>query len=132
MRFRLFASAVGVVLLARVLASSSVAAQVSAPTGDAARGKVTFERTGCYQCHGTQGQGGNAGPRIAAPVPMQWPALSNFVRATRRNMPPYTDKVLSNQDLADIYAYLRSIPAAPDFTTIPLLNGLLTASPAPR
>jgi mono/diheme cytochrome c family protein len=128
-RYGLFVSAALAVLSAGVSVSSAPAAQPSAPTGDAAKGKVTFERTGCYQCHGTEGQGGNAGARIAAPVPMQWPAFSTFVRSTRRTMPPYTEKVLSNQDLADIYAYLRSIPAAPDFTTIPLLNGMLNASP---
>jgi mono/diheme cytochrome c family protein len=116
-------------LAATVAASSDLGAQASVPAGDAAKGKITFDRTGCYQCHGTQGQGGSAGARIAAPVPLQWPAFSTFVRTTKRNMPPYTEKVLSNQDLADIYAYLRSIPAAPEFTTIPLLNGMLTPTP---
>jgi hypothetical protein len=38
-------------------------------------------------------------------------------------MPPYTEKVLSDQELADIYAYLQAIPTAPAFTTIPLLSG---------
>jgi hypothetical protein len=28
-------------------------------------------------------------------------------------MPPYTTKVLSDTDLADIYAFLQSVPAAP-------------------
>jgi len=58
---------------------------------------------------------------------MTWAVFSRFVRTTRGNMPPYTEKVLSNQELADIYAYLQSIPPAPDFTTIPLLNGMMTA-----
>ena len=45
-------------------------------------------------------------------------------------MPPYPESVLSNQELADIYAFMRSIPPAPDFKTIPLLNGMMTtASP---
>ncbi len=30
--------------------------------------------------------------------------------------------MLSNEDLADIYAYLQSIPKTPDYKTIPLLN----------
>ena len=118
------------ILVATALAMSpALAAQTAAPAGDAAKGKATFDRIGCYQCHGTQGQGGGAGARIAAPVPMQWPAFSNFVRTTKRNMPPYTEKVLSNRDLADLYAYLRSIPPAPEFTTIPLLSGMLTTPP---
>jgi mono/diheme cytochrome c family protein len=113
-------------------ASSAFAAQAAAPAGDIAKGKTSFERTGCWQCHGHQGQGGREGPRIASPVPMAWPAFSAFVRTTRADMPPYTENVLSNQELADMYAYMRSIPPAPDFTTIPILNGLLTIAPAPR
>ena len=113
-------------------ASSAFAAQAAAPAGDIAKGKTSFERTGCWQCHGHQGQGGREGPRIASPVPLAWPAFSAFVRTTRADMPPYTENVLSNQELADMYAYMRSIPPAPDFTTIPLLNGLLTIAPAQR
>src|SRR2546423_1950062 len=90
-----------------------------------AKGKASFERTGCWQCHGRQGQGGRESPRIASPVPMSWPVLSRFVRTTKADMPPYTESVLSNQELADIYAYLRSMPPAPDFRTIPLLNGMM-------
>jgi mono/diheme cytochrome c family protein len=117
-------------LTAAFAASSTFAAQAAAPAGDAAKGQATFERTGCWQCHGHQGQGGREGPRIASPVPMAWSALSTFVRTTKRNMPPYTEKVLSNQELADIYAYLRSLPPAPDFKTIPLLNGMMTTASA--
>jgi len=60
---------------------------------------------------------------------MNWQVLSTFVRTTKGDMPPYTEKVLSNQELADVYDYLRSIPPAPEFKTIPLLNGLMTTAP---
>ena len=103
-------------------ASPAFAAQAAAPAGDVAKGKASFERTGCWQCHGRQGQGGREGPRIAAPVPMAWPVLSAFVRTTRRDMPPYTEKVLSNQELADIYAFLLTIPPPPDPNSIPLMK----------
>ena len=93
----------------------------AAPAGDPVKGKANFERVGCWQCHGREGQGGREGPRIAAPVPMAYAALSGFVRTTSGDMPPYTEKVLSNQELTDIYAYLQSIPAPPDHKTIPLL-----------
>ena len=93
----------------------------AAPAGDAVKGKANFERVGCWQCHGREGQGGREGPRIAAPVPLAYPALSGFVRTTSGDMPPYTEKVLSNQELTDIYAYLQSIPAPPDHKSIPLL-----------
>src|SRR5439155_16152776 len=117
---------------AAVAASSAFAAQAAVPAGDVAKGKASFERTGCWQCHGRQGQGGREGPRIASPVPMAWPALSRFVRTTKGDMPPYTERVLSDQELADVYAYLRSIPPAPDFRTIPLLNGMLAPASAQR
>jgi len=94
----------------------------AAPAGDPVKGKANFERVGCYQCHGHEGQGGREGPRIAAPVPLAYPALSGFVRTTSGDMPPFTEKVLSNQELTDIYAYLQSIPAPPDHKTIPLLS----------
>jgi mono/diheme cytochrome c family protein len=44
------------------------------------------------------------------------------VRTTDRAMPPYSEAVLSNEDLADIHAYLQSIPKPPDAKNIPLLN----------
>ena len=68
-----------------------------------------------------KGQGGVAG-RTLAPNPLPFEALQNFVRTTNRNMPPYREEILSNDDLADIYAYLQSIPKGPDPKSIPLLN----------
>jgi mono/diheme cytochrome c family protein len=37
-------------------------------------------------------------------------------------MPPYTKKVVTDQELAEIYAYLQSIPKPPDAKTIPALR----------
>jgi mono/diheme cytochrome c family protein len=132
MRKTLLAIAGASLSAAAFAASSAFAAQPAAPAGDVAKGKTSFERTGCWQCHGHQGQGGREGPRIASPVPLAWPAFSAFVRTTRADMPPYTESVLSNQELADIYAYVRSIPPAPDFKTIPILNGMMTTASAQR
>jgi len=36
-------------------------------------------------------------------------------------MPPYTGKVVSDQEMADIYAFLLTIPAPPAANTIPIL-----------
>jgi mono/diheme cytochrome c family protein len=87
---------------------------------DAAKGKVAFVKNGCYQCHGFAAQGG-VGPKLG-PKPMPYEAFTNFVRTSNRAMPPYSEQILSNEDLADIYAYLESIPAGPDPKSIPLLN----------
>lgn len=92
----------------------------SAMAADAAKGKQTFVKAGCFQCHGYLGQGG-VGPKLG-PGPLPYEAFSGFVRTTNRQMPPYSEQILSNNDLADIYAYLQSVPASPDAKSIPLLN----------
>ena len=88
---------------------------------DAQKGKTAYVKHGCWQCHGFVGQGGIAGPKLA-PEPMPLAAMSAFVRNTRGAMPPYMEAVLSNEDLADLHAYLQSIPKAADYKSIPLLN----------
>lgn len=89
--------------------------------GDAKKGKVAFEKNGCWQCHGHEGQGGIAGPALAR-TQLPYEALNTFVRETNGPMPPFTKKILADQDLEDIYAYLQSIPAPADYKTIKLLN----------
>ena len=102
-------------------AASVVLGHTAALAASAEKGKSLFMTYGCFQCHGTLGQGGNAGPKLA-PNPMPYEALSSFVRTTSRQMPPYREAVLPNEDLADIYAYLQSVPPVPDYKTIPLLK----------
>jgi ubiquinol-cytochrome c reductase cytochrome c subunit len=76
---------------------------------------------GCWQCHGTVGQGSPiSGPKLA-PDPLPLEAMSAFIRGSNRAMPPYKEEVLPNTDLADIHAYLSSVPKPPDYKTIPLL-----------
>jgi mono/diheme cytochrome c family protein len=98
-----------------------VLSYASANAASAENGKGLFLKVGCYQCHGTQGQGGSAGPRLA-PDPMPFETLAAFVRTSPREMPPFHVKVLSDADLADIYAYLQSIPKPPDVKSLPQLN----------
>ena len=71
-------------------------------------GKAVFIQKGCWQCHGTMGQGSimTSGGKRLAPNPLPWETFSYFVRSTNRAMPPFSEKVLSDSDLADIYAYL--------------------------
>src|SRR5258705_12244306 len=124
-------SAAVLVIGASLSGGSAAFAAQAAPQGDAAKGKANFERVGCYQCHGHLGQGGREGPRIADPVPLAWPAFQAWVRTTSGDMPPYTPKVLSDQELTDIYAYIQSVPKAPDFKSIPLLSQQITAANTP-
>ena len=85
------------------------------------RQESSSSKYGCYQCHGTQGQGTTAGARLA-PKPIALAALIAYVRQPKGQMPPYTAKVVSDAELADIRAYLASIPEPPPAKNIPLLN----------
>lgn len=86
--------------------------------GNADNGKKLFLKNGCYECHGTVGQGGT-GPRLA-PRPLAPAALSAYVRNPGAGMPPYSAKVMSDAEVADIRAYLATIPDPPKDT--PLLK----------
>ena len=90
------------------------------PRGDAANGKKLFETIGCFECHGFAGQGGAAGPKLIEPP--AFPAYIVQLRTPRAVMPPYTARVLSDQQAADIYAHMLTFPKAPDPATIPLLR----------
>lgn len=90
-------------------------------SSDADNGKKLFSKYGCYQCHGTQGQGTTAGARLA-PKPIALAALIAYVRRPAGQMPPYTVKVVSDAELGDIRAYLATIPEPPPAKNIPLLN----------
>jgi mono/diheme cytochrome c family protein len=89
--------------------------------GNAEAGKKLFAADGCYECHGRQGAGASTGPRIGPPA-ITFAAVVRYVRAPTGQMPPYTAKVVSDQDLADIYAFLKSFPAPKPAKDIPLLN----------
>ena len=98
-------------------------------TGNVENGKRVYMEKTCFFCHGTVGQGaGNTGARLTPPARN----LAGFIRYIRRptgSMAAYTEKVISDQDLTDIYAYLRSIPAPKPTKDIPLLNQLKQPQP---
>ncbi len=87
----------------------------------AKEGEAAYMKNGCWQCHGTQGQGGVAGLKLA-PNPKPLAYFNAFIRNTVGPMPPYSEKILSAEELANIHAYLESMPAAPDPKTLPLLQ----------
>ena len=95
-----------------------------ASAASAEKGREAFLKHGCFQCHGTLGQGSviTSSGKVLTDTALPYEAFSAFVRTTNRAMPPYSEKILPEEDLGDIYAYLKSIPKAADFKTIPLLN----------
>ena len=115
----------GTALVAAVIGLATAAAQQPAtgsPAANAKAGQTRFLKIGCYQCHGNEGQGGAAGPRIGRSPMLALPNFIAYVRAPRGEMPPYTVKVITDKDLEDIYAYLASLPPPPAVESIPLLK----------
>jgi mono/diheme cytochrome c family protein len=102
------------------LVFSLLLAQAPAPGTD--HGKALFLRNGCYQCHGYAGQGGLAGPRLAQ-TKLTVTAFTAYVHnPPPGGMPPYRTKVMSDADLADVYAYIRTFPEPKPAKDNPLLN----------
>ena len=98
------------------------AQQASQSSANAGHGKTLYRETGCYQCHGLAGQGAPmTGPRVSR-TEFALDGFINQLRHPANQMPPYEAAVLSDQDAADIYAYLRQMPAPPDPNSIPLLK----------
>ena len=114
------------VVLLMLMAAVPLAAQApvsgaAPPKGDAENGKKIYDAYGCYQCHNYAAHGGGAGPRLA-PGPLPYESFRRYIREPTGQMPPYTTKSLSDQEIADIYAFLRTIPAPPAVDSIPLLR----------
>ena len=81
--------------------------------GDVGHGKQLFLADGCYSCHGTTGAGGGfAGPKLAHDG-LSPAAILQQMRQPQAQMPAYTDKVVPDQDAADIIAYIQSLSASP-------------------
>lgn len=110
---------------AAALAAMALSAQQSNQNlvGDAARGQTLFADTfNCYACHGFDALTGER--RL---LPMNYPqeGFITFVQnSPLPNMPAFPDA--SAQQLADIYAYIRTLsPAAPAVSEVPLLVDIL-------
>jgi len=108
------------IVLGGLFAAGGAFAQTDAPKGDAAAGKQLFAEKGCYSCHGFVGQGSSVGPRLTPPA--AYPAFVAQLRTPRLIMPPYVESLVSDQQTADIYAYLASQPKPADPKTVDLLK----------
>jgi mono/diheme cytochrome c family protein len=90
--------------------------------GNPQQGKELYLKYSCYACHGYDGHGG-AGARLV-PFAMTPARFTAYVRNPRR-MPPYTEKVLSDAQAADLFAYIKLLPASPAADQIPLLSRIM-------
>ena len=115
MKMTLFFSALTFVVMT---STSSLAQEASAE-----RGEQTYMRVGCYQCHGTDGKGSDAGTALT-PDPLPPEALANFIRFSPGRMPVYPEEVLSDAEIEDIVAWLQTVPPPPEPDSIAILRAL--------
>ena len=109
--------------VAALFVAGTALAQDKAPAGSAERGKQLYVELACHSCHALYGQGGgrSSWPKISRPV-MPWTAFLGLMRRPPRDMPAYTQKWVSDQGVADIYAYVMALKPSPAAKDIPLLN----------
>lgn len=93
-------------VLFSLLAAAALSACGSAPPGNTENGEKWYKMNNCGACHGEKGSGGR-GPSISG-IEM---SFGSFVKKLRKKdapiMPPYPETKISEQDAADIYAYLK-------------------------
>ena len=100
----------------------SQAANATPSSASIENGKRLYTNDGCYECHGRAAQGAlSSGPRIG-PNPAALGFFVAYIRHPSGQMPPYTEKVISDAELNDIHQYLKSLPPAPALQGIPILN----------
>jgi mono/diheme cytochrome c family protein len=106
------------------LIAASGWAQGTLPKGDAANGRTLYLADGCWLCHGRVGLGGlMTGPApVLAQTKLPFAAFSRQLRNPINDMPPYPVNLLSDKEVADIYAFLQALPGRRPVKDVPLLN----------
>lgn len=119
--FRVFTAAV--FSAAAILGAAAAQAQ-DAPAGDAAHGKAVFLKEACFTCHGRSGQGGayNGPAPILAQTALPFEGFRAQIRNPVNDMPAYSDAVLSDKDIADMYAFVKSLPGPRSPKDFPILS----------
>src|SRR3982750_4487886 len=116
-----------VAFVTMLIAGGIAFAQDARPGGSTAasveNGKRLFTRDGCWECHGYAGQGGRDGARLADTA-LTVAQLTRDICQPTGASPAYIDRVMTDQELADIWAYLKSMPTPKAAKDIPLLNEL--------
>jgi mono/diheme cytochrome c family protein len=97
-------------------------------TGNVERGKTLFTTAfKCASCHGSTGESGS--PRLVPMRRTQAEFIKFVQKPTVNQMPAFGDQ--SPQALADVYAYIKSIPerTPPPLQSNPILNDVLKTIP---
>lgn len=112
------------VVFVALAAGALVARARDAPKGDAAEGKRLFLADGCFLCHGRAGEGGamNGPAPILAKTEMPYEGFAAQLRHPINDMPAYSEKIMSDQQIADIYAYVQSLSGRLPLKDATILN----------
>jgi len=100
------------VLMAGGLGAFEGARAQQAPSGNATHGRELYLATGCFECHGRDGQGGafNGPVPSLAHTELGFEAFRDQLRQPANDMPAYAAVVMSDQDVADLLAFVRTLP----------------------
>jgi mono/diheme cytochrome c family protein len=95
-----------------------------APHGDAANGKRLYLNNNCFTCHGHSGQGGayNGPAPVLAGTALPFEAFLMQMRNPSNDMPAYAASVMSDQAVADVLAFLQSLPGPRNPNDIAILR----------
>jgi mono/diheme cytochrome c family protein len=130
-----------IAVTAALSGGSFVAAQERGADGDPAVGQQLYYDHGCYGCHGFNGETG-ARDLVAtgSPIIADVATFTTYLRlradqapllpSTR--MPNYPESALSDAEVRDIYAYVRTFALnAPEVDEVPALKAILDAASRP-
>jgi mono/diheme cytochrome c family protein len=101
---------VALITSAVALAGAPSAAAAQDPDPSTAAGKAAYERV-CHACHGPEGRG-DAAPRLV-PFQLALEELMAIVRDGRGEMPPVSERRLTDEEVAAIAGYLKSLSVTP-------------------
>jgi mono/diheme cytochrome c family protein len=107
--------------LAVVLSTAAaMAGQAEPPPG-----KVPYDRV-CRVCHGEDARG-DAGPRLV-PLDMEYEEVIAKVREGGSEMPPISTTTVSDDEVKQIFAYLKSLSPAADHAASHVISRLVTTA----
>jgi mono/diheme cytochrome c family protein len=109
---------IGFALAALCAGAMATAARAQdAPRGDAANGKRLYMDNNCFTCHG------HAGPApVLAKTAMPFEGFLFQTRNPSNDMPAYAASVIPDQGVADILAFLQSLPGPRNAKDIAILK----------
>src|SRR2546422_8367896 len=113
-----------VVVIASLVPTAATPQSNAAPTGNVNNGKDLYLKIGCWECHGYSAQTGNGARLVSTKLNQQ--GFINYIRNPRTNgMPIYTAKFVTDQQAADLFAYIKTFKEPAAAKDIPLLNQIL-------